>query len=55
MMLRHSFEMDEAAAAIESAVDQTLRASYRTADIMQAGMKQVTTSEMGNAVVAQLE
>src|SRR6266516_793486 len=37
MMLRHSFALEEAAAAIERAVEQTLRDGFRTADIMQAG------------------
>ena len=54
MMLRHSFRMDEAAAAIERAVDHTLRDGYRTADIMQAEMKQVTTSEMGDRVIERI-
>jgi 3-isopropylmalate dehydrogenase len=55
MMLRHSFQMEEAAAAIDRAVDQTLRDGYRTADIMQAGGTQVSTSEMGDRVVERVE
>jgi 3-isopropylmalate dehydrogenase len=54
MMLRHSFRMEEAAGAIERAVEQTLRDGYRTADIIEAGAKQVTTSEMGDRVVERL-
>jgi 3-isopropylmalate dehydrogenase len=54
MMLRHSFGMDEAADAIERAVEQTLRDGYRTADIMQAGATQVSTVEMGDRVVERI-
>jgi 3-isopropylmalate dehydrogenase len=54
MMLRHSFRLEEAAAAIERAVEQTLRDGYRTADIMQAGATQVSTAEMGDRVVERL-
>jgi 3-isopropylmalate dehydrogenase len=54
MMLRHTFRMEEAAGAIEHAVEQTLRDGYRTADIMEAGAKQVTTSEMGDRVVERI-
>src|SRR5207248_1742968 len=50
MMLRHSFQMDEAATAIERAVEKTLRDGYRTADIMQSGATRVSTSEMGDRV-----
>jgi 3-isopropylmalate dehydrogenase len=54
MMLRHSFALDEAAAAIEHAVEQTLRDGFRTADIMQTGATRVTTSEMGDRVVERI-
>jgi 3-isopropylmalate dehydrogenase len=54
MMLRHSFALDEAAAAIERAVEQTLRDGYRTADIMQTGATRVSTSEMGDRVVERI-
>jgi 3-isopropylmalate dehydrogenase len=54
MMLRHSFALDEAAAAIERAVEQTLRDGFRTADIMQTGATRVTTTEMGDRVVERI-
>jgi 3-isopropylmalate dehydrogenase len=54
MMLRHSFALDEAAAAIERAVEQTLRDGFRTADIMQTGATHVTTDEMGDRVVERI-
>lgn len=54
MMLRYS--LDEAAMAdrIEKAVDKVLDQGLRTADIWSEGMKKVSTSEMGDAVVAAL-
>ena len=54
MMLRYS--LDEAAMAdrIEQAVEKVLDQGIRTADIFSAGMKKVSTSEMGDAVVAAL-
>jgi 3-isopropylmalate dehydrogenase len=54
MLLRYSFNMNEAAAAIESAVSKVLDAELRTADIYTNGCKKVSTAEMGAAVVAAL-
>jgi 3-isopropylmalate dehydrogenase len=51
MMLRHSFNMQEVAAAIERAVEETLQHGFRTADIMEAGATEVSTAEMGDRVV----
>jgi 3-isopropylmalate dehydrogenase len=54
MMLRYS--LDEAAMAdrIETAVEKVLDDGLRTADIYSEGMKKISTSEMGDAVVAAL-
>ncbi len=54
MMLRYS--LDEAAMAdrIEKAVEKVLDQGLRTADIWSTGMKKVSTTEMGDAVVAAL-
>ena len=46
--------MDEAAIAIEKAVGSVLDQGLRCADIYSTGMTQVSTSEMGDAVVAAL-
>ncbi len=51
MMLRYSLGMAEAADAIAAAVGQVLDQNLRTADIFSEGMKKVSTSEMGDAVV----
>jgi len=54
MMLRYSLDESAMADRIEKAVDKVLDQGLRTADIFSEGMKQVSTSEMGDAVVAAL-
>jgi len=54
MMLRYSLDQGEAADAIEAAVSKVLDQGLRTPDILSEGMRQVSTSEMGDAVVAAL-
>ncbi len=53
MALRYSLGLEEGAVAIESAVGRVLDEGHRTVDIA-AGGASVTTSEMGDAVVAAL-
>ncbi len=55
MMLRESFCLQEAAEAIETAIEETLRAGWRTADIVEAGSRVVGTKEMGVLIARQLE
>ncbi|MBQ6363820.1 MAG: 3-isopropylmalate dehydrogenase [Lachnospiraceae bacterium] len=52
MMLRYSFDMEEAADCIEKAVQKALRDGYRTADLMGAGenLKRCSCSEMGGVI-----
>ena len=52
MMLRYSLNAPAAAERIERAVLHVLDQGLRTADIMSAGMRQVGTAEMGDAVAA---
>jgi 3-isopropylmalate dehydrogenase len=52
MMLRYSFDLEDAAARIERAVRAVLAEGYRTADIFEAGMRPVGTEEMGDLVAA---
>ena len=54
MMLRYSLRQEKAAERVEAAVSRVLRAGLRTADICTAGMKRVSTPEMGDAVAAAL-
>jgi 3-isopropylmalate dehydrogenase len=54
MVLRHSANLEEDAAAIEKAVDTVLTAGYRTADIARGGdttQQLVSTTEMGKLVL----
>ncbi|MBD3653302.1 3-isopropylmalate dehydrogenase [Kangiella sp.] len=55
MMLRHSFGEEALADKIENAVSTVLDQGYRTGDIYTDGMKLVSTSEMGDAVLAALK
>jgi 3-isopropylmalate dehydrogenase len=54
MMLRYSLAEPAAAGRIEGAVSMVLDQGLRTADIMSAGMREVGTADMGDAVVAAL-
>ena len=55
MMLRYSFGLGEDADLVEKAVQNVLAAGIRTADIVGPGMKAVSCSQMGNAVLAELD
>jgi len=55
MCLRYSFAMKREADLVEKAVSAVLDDGYRTGDIMQPGMRQVGTKEMGSAVLAALD
>jgi 3-isopropylmalate dehydrogenase len=50
LMLRYSFHENEAAAAIEKAVEATLAAGIRTGDLARPGEPTVSTVEMGHAI-----
>lgn len=55
MLLRYSFDMQEDAAAIEAAVERVLAKAGRTPDIAVPGRATISTSEMGDALIAELE
>ncbi len=55
MMLRYTFNEEEAAKRIEAAVKKVLGQGYRTADIYETEMRRVGTIEMGDAVVAAMQ
>jgi 3-isopropylmalate dehydrogenase len=55
MALRYSFDMGEAADTVETAIANVLESGLRTADIMQPGMKKVSTTEMGAAIKAEMD
>ena len=50
MMLRYSFDLDEAADAVEAAISQVLKDGYRTGDIMSDGCTKVNTVQMGDLI-----
>jgi 3-isopropylmalate dehydrogenase len=54
MMLRYTLDEPAMAERIEAAVNKVLDRGLRTVDIMSGGMTEVTTEEMGDAVVAEL-
>ncbi|MDD5330655.1 MAG: 3-isopropylmalate dehydrogenase [Sulfuricella sp.] len=54
MMLRHTFNLEDAALRVEGAVKKVLAQGLRTADIYVAGTQKVSCSGMGDAVVSGL-
>ncbi|MEO1200133.1 MAG: 3-isopropylmalate dehydrogenase [Pseudomonadota bacterium] len=55
MALRYSFDMAEVADRLDQAIANTLDAGIRTGDIWREGCRKVSTSEMGEAIVSELE
>jgi 3-isopropylmalate dehydrogenase len=55
MMLRYSFALGDEADLVEQAVKQVLADGVRTADIATAGMRKVSTTAMGDAVLGALD
>jgi 3-isopropylmalate dehydrogenase len=55
MALRYSFDMGKEADLIETAISNTLKRGLRTADIRSDKTTIVTTAEMGEAIVGELE
>ncbi|NNM58044.1 3-isopropylmalate dehydrogenase [Acidocella sp.] len=54
LMLRYSFDMEANAALIERAVENVLAKAGRTPDIAMPGRAKISTSEMGDALLAEL-
>jgi 3-isopropylmalate dehydrogenase len=55
MMLRYSFDLADDADLVERAARRVLARGLRTADIMQPGKTKVSTAEMGNALLKELD
>src|SRR5210317_310876 len=55
MALKYSLNFDKESELLESAIKLVLKDGLRTADIMEDGKKNVSTSDMGDAIVAKLE
>jgi 3-isopropylmalate dehydrogenase len=55
MALRYSFDMGKLADTIEKAIANVLQKGVRTGDIASAGQKTVSTSQMGEAVLKEVQ
>tara|TARA_Y100000996_G_scaffold392824_1_gene355855 strand:+ start:3293 stop:4447 length:1155 start_codon:yes stop_codon:yes gene_type:complete len=55
MALRYSLNLDKEADDLEKAVQSVLDDGLRTKDIMSKGTKEVSTSKMGDAIIAYLQ
>jgi 3-isopropylmalate dehydrogenase len=55
MSLKYSLNLDKEANAIEKAVQSVLNEGLRTKDILSKGMKEVSTSQMGDAIISKLQ
>jgi 3-isopropylmalate dehydrogenase len=55
MMLRYSFDLSEDADLIDRAAEAVLAHGIRTADIVTEGMTPVSTTAMGDAILAELD
>ena len=55
MALRYSLDLDKEADLLEKSVQEVLDKGLRTKDIMSQGTKEVSTSQMGDAIIACLQ
>ena len=55
MALRYSLDLDKEANNIENAVQDVLNDGLRTKDIAEKGKKEVSTKEMGDAIISKLK
>tara|TARA_B100000963_G_C22639025_1_gene679312 strand:- start:5026 stop:6123 length:1098 start_codon:yes stop_codon:yes gene_type:complete len=55
MALRYSLELEKEADALDNAVQKVLDDGLRTKDILSKGNKEVTTSQMGDAIISKLK
>ena len=55
MALRYSLDLDKEADQLDEAVQKVLDDGLRTKDIISKGKKEVTTTEMGDAIISKLK
>ena len=55
MALRYSLDLDKEAKTLEKAVQEILNDGLRTKDILSNGMKEISTSQMGDAIISKLQ
>ena len=55
MMLKYSFNMNEASSAIENSIQEVLSEGYRTYDLKGSEKNKLSTSEMGNKIIEKIK
>ena len=55
MMLKYSFNMNEASSAIENSIQEVLSEGYRTYDLEGSEKNKLSTSEMGNKIIEKIK
>ena len=55
MALRYSLNLDKEAGELDKAVQNVLNDGLRTKDIFSKGNKEVSTKQMGDAIIAHLQ
>ena len=55
MAMRYSLDLDKEADDLEKAVQDVLDEGLRTKDIVSKGTKEVSTSQMGDAIISKLQ
>ena len=55
MALRYSLNLDKEADLLDAAVQKVLDDGLRTKDIMSNGKKEVSTTDMGDAIISKLK
>jgi 3-isopropylmalate dehydrogenase len=55
MALRYSLDLGKLADTIDKAVEKVLDDGLRTKDILSKGKKEVSTSQMGDAIISKLK
>ena len=55
MMLKYSFNMNEASSAIENSIEEVLSEGYRTYDLEGSKKNKLSTSEMGNKIIEKIK
>ena len=55
MMLKYSFNMNEASSAIENSIQEVLSEGYRTYDLEGSKKNKLSTAEMGNKIIEKIK
>ena len=55
MALKYSLDLDKESEVLEKAVQDVLNEGLRTKDILSEGMKEISTSQMGDAIISKLQ